>query len=168
MDLHVRAATPDDAAAIVAIFNPIIEAGIYTVFDAPFSIEAERAYIQNLPERAIFHVAVQPKDQSIVGFQSMEPFAAYTHAFAHVGTLGTYVDLSRRRQGIASRLFAATFGAAIDKGYEKIFTFVRADNRAALQTYLRHGFEIVGTARKQAKIKGQYIDEIMIEKMLIS
>ncbi|MEZ4660685.1 MAG: GNAT family N-acetyltransferase [Caldilineaceae bacterium] len=165
MELHIRDATPDDAAAIVAVFNPIIETGIYTVFDAPFTVEAERAYIQNLPERAIFHVAVQMNDQTIVGFQSMEPFASYTQAFAHVGSLGTYVDLSQRRQGIASRLFAATFAAAIAKGYEKIFTFVRADNPDALQTYLRHGFEVVGTGN-QAKINGRYIDEIMIEKML--
>ena len=166
MELHIRDATPDDAAAIVAIFNPIIETGLYTVFDAPFTVEFERTYIQSLPERAIFHVAVCQTDEKIVGFQSMEPFATYTQAFAHVGTLGTYVDLSQRRQGIASRLFAATFAAAIEKEYEKIFTFVRADNPAALQTYLRHGFEVVGTARKQAKIDGQYIDEIMIEKLL--
>jgi ribosomal protein S18 acetylase RimI-like enzyme len=77
------------------------------------------------------------------------------------------VDLGVRRLGIASRLFASTFDAAIAKGYEKVFTFVRADNPAALATYRHHGFEIVGTARKQAKIDGRYIDEIMIEKSLV-
>jgi len=47
-----------------------------------------------------------------------------------------------------------------------IFTFVRADNAAALATYRAHGFEIVGTARRHAKIDGRYIDEILIEKPL--
>ena len=43
---------------------------------------------------------------------------------------------------------------------------VRADNPAALQTYLGEGFVVVGNAKRQAKIDGQYVDEILIEKWL--
>lgn len=166
MKTLVRSAQPEDAAAIAAIFNPIIESGKYTVFDAPFTVEAERDYIANFPARGIFHVAVRQADNKIVGFQSMEPFATYTHAFDHVGVVGTYVDLAERGQGIAGHLFTATFEAARQKDYEKIFTFIRADNPAALATYQRQGFQIIGTARRQAKIKGNYVDELMVEKFL--
>lgn len=166
MGLLIRDARPDDAESIVAIFNPIIEAGIYTAFDTPFTAEAEREYLSNLPPRGIFHVAVRRPDQRVVGFQSLEPFAGYTHAFDHVGVLGTYVDLSCRRRGVAGRLFEATFEAARRKGYEKIFTFVRADNEAALAAYLGQGFRTVGTAQRQARINGRYVDEVMIEMFL--
>ena len=166
MELVVREARVEDAAAIVAILNPIIAAGQYTAFDTPFTVDAEQAYLRGFPARGVFHVAVNPVDQRVRGFQSMEPFATYTHAFDHVGTLGTYVDLDLRRHGIARQLFAATFTAAREKGYEKIFTFVRADNPAALQAYLTQGFVIVGNAKRQAKIDGQYIDEILIEKWI--
>ena len=97
----------------------------------------------------------------------MEPFASFTHAFDHVGVLGTYVDLQYRRQGIATQLFPATFAAAVRKGYGKMFTYVRSDNPAALQTYLRQGFRIVGTARRHARIGGSYVDEIIIERLLL-
>ena len=166
MNLSTRAARPDDAAAIVGILNPIIEARLFTVFDTPLSVEAERDYISMFPERGVFQVAIRESDQQIVGFQSMEPFARYTRAFDHVGVLGTYVALESRRQGVATRLFDATVGEAIGKGYEKIFTYVRADNDAALRTYLQHGFGIVGTAHRHAKLDGRYIDEIVIEKIL--
>ncbi|MFN0109594.1 MAG: N-acetyltransferase family protein [Blastocatellia bacterium] len=166
MKLLVRPAQPEDAAAIVAIFNPMIKTGKYTVFDTPFTVEGEREYIRNFPTRGIFHVAVRQEDQKIVGFQSMEPFATYTRAFDHVGVIGTYVDLAERGQGIAGHLFAATFEVARQKSYEKIFTFIRADNPAALATYQRQGFQIIGTARRQAKINGSYIDETMVEKFL--
>lgn len=166
MELLIREARPEDAEAIIGIFNPIIEAGLYTVFDTPFTVEAERDYILNFPQRGIFHVAVNLPDHKIVGFQSMEPFAPYTHAFDHVGMLGTYVDLPSRRKGISRQLFEATFEVARQKGYEKIFTFVRADNTVALAVYLNHGFRIVGTAQRQAKIDGRYVDEIIIEKFL--
>ncbi len=56
--------------------------------------------------------------------------------------------------------------AARRKGFEKIVTFVRADNPAALQTYAKHGFGVIGTAVRHARIDGCYIDEILIEKAL--
>ena len=166
MQGEVRPATPDDAEAIVVILNAIIAARVYTAFDTPFTVEAEREYIRHLHPRAVLHVAVSRADRTIVGFQIMEPFATYTHAFDHVATLGTYVDLQCRRQGVATELFQSTFVAALRNGFEKIFTFVRADNAGALQTYLRQGFRVIGTAHRQAKIDGVFIDEILIERFL--
>lgn len=166
MDLEVRDVVPADAEAIVGILNPIIEARVYTAFATPFTVEAERNYIRNFPPRGIWKVATRQTDERIVGFQVLEPFGPYTNAFDHVGTLGTYVDLGQRRLGIATALFAATFAAANQRGYEKLFTFVRADNPAALAAYRRHGFEVVGRARNHAKIDGRYVDEILIEKVL--
>jgi L-amino acid N-acyltransferase YncA len=168
MELTVRDVVPADAESVVRILNPIIEARIYTAFDTPFSVEAERDYLRNFPRRGIWKVAIRGSDGRLVGFQVMEPFATYTTAFDHVGTLGTYVDLECRRQGVAGRLFEATFEAALEKGYEKISTFVRADNPAALQTYLGQGFRVMGTALRHARIDGRYIDEIFIEKVLVA
>ena len=166
MELTIRDARPDDAEAVLAILNPIIEARIFTAFDAPFSLQAERDFITNLHPRGTFLVAIRKSDQKLVGFQTMDPFATYTRAFDHVGTLGTYVDPQVRRQGVARRLFQAMFEAAKQKGFEKIFTFVRADNPAALGTYLSQGFRVIGTSHRQAKIDGRYIDEILIERFL--
>lgn len=166
MELLIRDAQLDDAEAILAILNPIVEVGAYTVLTTPFSVEAEREFILHFPQRGIFHVAVCRHQQEIVGFQNVEPFATYTSAFDHVGVIGTYVSLSCRRRGIGRSLFKATFEAARCQGYEKLFAYVRADNPAALATYLSQGFRIVGTAQKQAKIDGRYVDEIMIERAL--
>ena len=164
--LLVRDVLPEDAGAIVAILNPIVEARVYTVFAAPFTIDAERDYISAFPRRGVWKVAERRADRRVVGFQVLEPFGPYSSAFDHVGTLGTYVDLQLRRQGVARALFAATFASARQKGYEKIFTFVRADNGEALAAYRARGFEIVGTARGHAKVDGHYVDEILIEKAL--
>ena len=167
LELSIRDARPADAESLVRILNPIIEARVYTAFDTPFSIEAERHYLVNFPPRGIWKVAIRRSDDTLVGFQVLEPFATYTTAFDHVGTLGTYVDLDQRRHGVARRLFAATFDAARIKGYGSS-TFVRADNPVALQTYLGQGFRVIGTAIRHARIDGRYIDEIFIEKDLVA
>ena len=166
MELLIREARPDDAGAIVRILNPIIEAGAYSVLLTPFTAEAEREFIENFPPRGIFHVAEVWPAQRIVGFQTIEPFAAYTCAFDHVAIMGTFVDLAARYQGIGARLAQATFEAARRKGYEKIFTYVRADNLASLAFHLKLGFRIVGTAQRQARLGDRYVDEIIIEKFL--
>jgi L-amino acid N-acyltransferase YncA len=166
MDVLIREANPDDAAGIVSVFNPIIEARSFTLFDTPFTVDAERSYIEGLAPRDVFYVAVRTRDNVVVGFQSMAPFATYTGAFDHVGVIGTYVDLGSRRQGIAKRLFPATFEAARRKGYEKIFTYIRADNPAALATYQQHGFQIVGRAERHAKLEDRYVDVVIVERLL--
>jgi L-amino acid N-acyltransferase YncA len=62
--------------------------------------------------------------------------ANITRAFDHGGVLGTYIALGFRRQGVAT-----------------------------LRVYQRHGFYVVGTARRHARIGGRYVDEIVIEKI---
>ena len=162
--IDIRDVRIEDAEDIAAILNPIIAARCYTSLDTPVTVEQEREFIRKFPGRGIFHVAVDATSNRIAGFQDVSPFADFTHAFDHVGVIGTYVDLDRRRQGIAGRLFAATYVAARQKGYEKFFSYVRADNHPGLQTYLRQGFRVVGTAERHAKVDGRYIDEVLIER----
>ena len=164
--IDIRGATVDDAEGIASILNPIITARIYTALDTPVTIDREREFIRQFPARGIFHVAVESKTGRIAGFQDVEPFAAFTHAFDHVGVIGTYVALDLRRQGIAARLFAATFQEAVHKGYEKLFSYVRADNEAGLNAYRAHGFRVIGRAERHARIDGRYVDEILIERFL--
>ena len=163
--VEIRDVTIEDAEDIAAILNPIIAARCYTALDTPVTVEQEREFIRNFPARGIFLAAIDMTSGRIVGFQNVSPFGSFTNAFDHVGVIGTYVDLERRREGVAGRLFAATFEAARSKGYEKFFSYVRADNEAALHTYLCHGFRIVGAAERHAKIDGRYIDEVVIEKL---
>ena len=164
--IQIRDVRIEDAEGILAILNPIIAARCYTAMDTPFTVEQERDFIRTFPERGIFLAAIDTTSRRVIGFQNVSPFGSFTSAFDHVGVIGTYVDLARRREGIAGRLFAATYAAARHKGYEKFFSYVRADNHAGLQTYVSQGFRVVGTAERQAKIDGTYIDEVVIERAL--
>jgi hypothetical protein len=59
--------------------NPVIAEGHYSVFDKQLTIETERDYIRNLPNRGIFLVAADENTDRVVGFQVLEAFeAAYT------------------------------------------------------------------------------------------
>ena len=140
MELAIRDVSPADAEAMLRILNPIIEARIYTALAQTYTVAEERAFIADAPSRRIWKAAVRPDDGRMLGYQILEPFAAYTAAFDHVATIGSFVDLSLPAAGIARQLFAASFEATAKAGFEKFFTFVRVDNPAALATYLAQGF----------------------------
>lgn len=144
MSLTVRKVRPEDAAAIVDILNPIISDGNLSVLDTPLSVEDEQEYIERFPTRGVFLVA-EGREGTIVGFQSVEPFATYTHAFDHVGTIGTFVGLPYRRRGVGTVLATATFRAARAADFEKLFTYILATNQASLAFHQRLGFTVVGT-----------------------
>jgi len=80
MDVLIREARPDGAEGVVRVLNPIIKAGKYTILDTPLTAEAERRFIAEFPERGVFRVAEMPHERRIVGLQTLEPFATYTHA----------------------------------------------------------------------------------------
>ncbi|MGR5556595.1 N-acetyltransferase family protein [Vibrio fortis] len=166
MSLVVRQVAVEDAQGITEVLNPIIEEGLYTILDTTFSVEEEKGFIANFPKQGVFTVAVDEEQNKVIAFQNIEPFASYTKAFDHVGIIGTFVDGESRGKGVSKQLFQSTFEVAKQKGYEKLFAYVRADNERALAAYVRQGFEVVGTAKKHARVGGVYIDEVLIEKFL--
>jgi len=166
MDVRIRDVRPTDAEALTRIWNEIIRTGAYSALDTPLTLDEESKYLDGLPPRGFCCVAEEAQTQRVPGFQNVEPFASYTHAFDHVGVIGTCVDLALRRSGIGTRLAHVSFNKARNKGYEKLFTYVRADNEGARSFYRKLGFHVVGTARKHAKLKGAYVDSIYIEVLL--
>jgi L-amino acid N-acyltransferase YncA len=166
MALLIRPARLEDAEGLVQILNPIIETGLYTVLDEPLTVEFERDFIATFPSHGLFYVAESQPEGRLVGCLSLEPFATYTHAFDHVAIIGTYVDLGHRQQGIGTQMANVAFPAAQKAGYEKIFSYVRADNPAALAFYRGLGFQVVGIARRQARIGARYVDEVLIEAFI--
>ncbi len=164
--VSVRRATADDAEVVATVLNGAILGGSPTLLDTPFSVEDERAYIESLPARSFIHVAETP-GSGVVGFQTVVPWSDFvTTAHDHVATMGTYVDAAHRRRGAGEALARASFAAALDLGYEKIFTDLRADNLASLAYHLSLGFTVVGAARRQARTAGRDIDVLFIERFL--
>jgi L-amino acid N-acyltransferase YncA len=164
--IAIRTAGPDDAAAVAAVLNGAILGGSQTLLDTTFTVEEERAYIAGLPERSFVHVA-ETAGGCIAGFQTVIPWNTFeTTEFDHVATMGTYVDVAHRRRGVGAALARSSFAAALDLGYDKIFTDLRADNLDSLAYHLALGFEVVGAARRHARAGGRDIDVLFIERFL--
>lgn len=150
-----------DAADMADVLNGVIAEGSYTALTGHWTAEAEMAFLQNLGPRS--EVFVAEAAGRIVGFQVIEPFAAYTSAMAHVAILGTYVCADSRGRGIGQRLAKATLAFAREQGYEKAVIYVLSNNKGGLAYYRNLGFEEKGVLSRQTRIGGVYHDEIFLE-----
>jgi len=167
MEYSIRTVREEDAASIVELLNPIIQAGKYTILDKQLSVDDQIYFIRGFPERGIFYVAVCNDSQHVLGIQDIAPISAeWSSAFKHVGETSTFVSLASHRKGIGRSLSHATFRAAKERGFLKISATIRADNAQAVSFYLSQGFRIIGTAQKHAFVRGKYIDEILTERFI--
>ncbi len=161
MGVRIRGGTLNDAEGIASVLNTIIAERQYSSLSEPFSVEAERDFMSSMDDRGAIFVA--EVEGQIIGFQTIEPFATYSRALAHVATIGTFVLQDFRGQGIGSRLLATTLDFAHLMGYEKILAYVRASNDEAQTFYQKLGFVPKGVLEQQVKIGGQYDDQIVME-----
>lgn len=162
--LNIRKATPEDAAAISAVWQVVCAERTYTAVNRPFTPEQERTYLDTLSEReGIFLAQV---GETIAGFQSLDQWIKFTDSFDHVGTVGTIVRPEWRGRGIGRRLSLNTLDFARAHGYEKLVIYVRENNAGAQSFYHSLGFVPKGVLAQQVKIDGQYEDEVFMELFL--
>jgi L-amino acid N-acyltransferase YncA len=165
MGISIRHVQETDAASIVALLNPIIEAGIYTAMPEPFTTADQLDFIRNFPERGIYHIAFGSDSLKALGIQDVMPFSS-SDVFRHVGEISTFVALDSHRHGVGQSLCQATFKAAKEMGYLKLRATVRGDNPYALAFYQSQGFELIGIAKAHAFLHRKYIDEVLLEKFM--
>jgi len=165
MEIPIRPVKETDAAAIVALLNPIVEAEIYTAMTETFSAADQLDFIRNFPQRGIYHIALDGDHQNALGIQDVMPIST-SNIFRHVGEISTFVALDAHRHGVGQSLCRATFKAAKELGYLKLRATVRGDNLNALAFYQSHGFELLGVAKKHAWLYDKYVDEVLLEKFL--
>lgn len=73
--IAIRVEKGEDAASMVELLNPIIEAGCYTIMDEPVTTADQADFIRAFPDRGVFHVAVCVDSGRIVGMQDVMPIS---------------------------------------------------------------------------------------------
>ncbi len=133
-------------------------------FGASFQEEAARPlafFEQRLASNTIFGGFVGP---SLIGVAGFMPEAGAKRA--HKSHLwGMYVRQSARGSGLARRLVDAVLDHAM-RHAELIQLSVVSDNIAAQRLYTAAGFQPYGVEARSLKIDGQYLDEVLMVKLL--
>jgi len=161
--LTLRPATIADLPAIELIYNQGIEDGIATLEHAPKTAAEMRAWFDGHGKRYVVMAALDGDE--LVGWASLN---RYSHRCAHDGVadLSIYVRRDKRGLGVGRQLMAALEHAAAAASFHKIVLFALTANEAGRRLYDSRGFREVGVFQEQGKLNGDFVDVLIMEKLL--
>jgi len=159
----IRSATAADAGAIATIYNQGIEDRLATLETELRDADERRRWLSDRGSR--HPVLVAEADGQIVGWASLNRFNPRA-AYDHVADLSVYIERAWRGRGVGRRLLDVLERAARDIGYHKLVLSAFPFNAAGMTLYERVGFRTVGIYREQGRLDGQWVDTIVMEKLL--
>jgi phosphinothricin acetyltransferase len=167
-EYQVRPATPQDAATIALIYNQGIEDRLATLETELRTPEERRQWLSARSPRHPVIVAETTETvagAAILGWGSLNPFSARA-AYEFVADFSVYVERGWRGKGVGRALLARLIELGREHGYHKLVLSAFPFNKPGVALYERLGFRTVGIYHEQGRLDGQWVDTIIMEKLL--
>ena len=154
--MSIRVATPDDAAAVQAIYAPVVR-------DTFISFELEPPSIDDMRRRIERTLESLPWLLSVDGRGEVNGFAyAGRHkeraAYQWSVDVTCYVRADVRRQGLGKALYRMLFDELARLGYFQAFAGIALPNQASVALHESVGFEPLGVYRNVGYKHGAWRD----------
>jgi phosphinothricin acetyltransferase len=190
-DYRLRPATGQDAAAIALIYNQGIEDRLATLETELRTADERRQWLSarsprhpvivaetteptepgntsNRPptsQAGLTGPATTEPDLTTVAWGSLNPFST-REAYRFVADFSVYVERGWRGKGVGRALLARLIELGRKHGYHKLVLSAFPFNKAGVALYETLGFRTVGIYREQGLLDGQWVDTIIMEKLL--
>lgn len=170
MDLTIRPATPDDAAACADIYGYYVRNTHVSFESEPPSTEEMARRITSSTARHAWLVAQAPGvraagGQDVVGFAYGAPYSP-REAYRWSVETSVYLEPGRRRTGAGRALYEALFERLAERGYRRLVAGLALPNDASVGLHVALGFEVVGTLREIGWKHGRWHDVMRLQKDL--
>jgi len=160
----IRPAVPDDAAALMAIYNPIVLTSTATFDLIPRTLEEQRAWIDDRTGARVILVAVED-DGEVAGYSALSPYrdrAAYSTTVED----SVYVHEDHQGRGVGRVLLDELLGTARAHGFHAMMARIVSDHEASIGLHAACGFEIIGHEREVGRKFGRWLDVTLMERLL--
>lgn len=164
MTAAIRDATPDDAAAIAAIWNPVIRDTAAT-FNAQEKTSGDVAQMIASRQSDGHAFLVAARAGTLLGFATYSQFRGgigYARTMEHTIILAPTAS----GQGTGRALMDRIEDHARSAGAHSLFAGVSAENPAGLAFHARLGFAEVARLQQVGHKFGRYMDLVLMQKFL--
>jgi phosphinothricin acetyltransferase len=144
--VRIRAATPDDAAALAAIYAPYVTGSHISFETAAPGIAEMRARIESAGDLYPWLAAVDEAD-SPCGYAYAAPFRARP-AYRFAVETSVYVRPDAHGLGLGRRLYEPLLAVLEAQGFTQAIAAIALPNEASVRLHERLGFVHAGIYRK--------------------
>lgn len=160
----IRAATPDDAARIAAIYAHHVAHGTATFDTVPMRAEAMADKIAAIAARNCPFLVAE-SDGRVVGYAYAAPFRDRP---AYAGTVedSIYLDPDSTGRGIGKALLLALIDACEAAGFRQMIAVAGGGEPASVALHAACGFSHAGTMRAVGRKFGRWLDTVYMQRPL--
>jgi len=137
----IRMAHPTDAAAVLAIYAPVVRDTVTSFELEPPAVDEFRGRIEKTLETHPWLIA--ESDGHLAAYAYAMPFRSRP-AYQWTAEVSVYVDPTHHRRGLARSLYASLFAVLELLGYRTVVAGVALPNPASMALHERCGFRSVG------------------------
>jgi phosphinothricin acetyltransferase len=163
--VEVRAATPDDLAAVNDIYNQYVVEAHYTFDLEPMSIEARGEWFTHYGETGRYRLLVAVLEGRVIGYACSSRFRPKPAYETSVET-SVYLVADAIGRGAGSRLYEKLFQSLEGQDVHRAYAGIALPNPASVGLHERFGFKRVGHFTEQGRKFGRYWDVAWYEKPL--
>jgi len=158
--LRTRLATASDAGAIARIYNEGIADRIATFETRVRGAEDIRGWFDG-----VHPIVVAEDDGGVLAFASTSTYRP-RECYAGIAEFSVYVAREARGRGAGRAVMEALIAEAEQAGFWKLVSRVFPQNTASLRLLSAVGFREVGRYEKHGKLDGEWLDVVIVERLL--
>jgi ribosomal protein S18 acetylase RimI-like enzyme len=164
LEVSIRQAREDDLTGLVGAIREALADKTYiegeTLADV---VESENVLLRhNELQKRVFFVATVHGD--VIGWVHIN--APELEKLEHTAELTLGVIDEYRGHGIGSKLLDHGVDWALDHGFEKLYNSVPSTNEEAIEFLESRGWETEAVRKRHYRIDDEYVDEVMMAKLL--
>ena len=164
MNVTVRSAERRDAEAIRAIYNLEVAESTVTFDLVPRTLDEQVEWISEHSGGHPAVVALDPEER-VVGFGSLSPYRDRP-AYRPTVEDSVYVLREARGGGIGRVLLDELVRLGVAHGFHSMIGRIVGGHEVSIALHRACGFEIVGTEREVGRKLGQWLDVVLMQRML--
>ena len=159
----IRQAIPEDAAAILHIYNWYIKNTIITFETEPVTVEDMQNRITGVLLKYDWLVA--EIDNQVVGYSYYGQFRTRV-AYNHTVETAIYFSKDYSGKGLGKKIYEQLFESAQSKGYRELIGVISIPNPESISFHLKNGFVEAGLLKNVGLKFGKYLDVVFMQKTL--
>ena len=166
-EVSLRPAVPEDAAAIIrTIKSASLERSYVLMEQYGKDAVSEEEYIRMIDcERCLLLVATV-RGEVVGNLAALQADGGNSPRTAHILNIGLHLVDAYRGLGIGSQMLQYAIEWAEAHQFKKLEASIFTTNKRSLHVFSRAGFREEGTRQKRFWVGNQYIDEVLMGKVL--